>query len=551
MRYVATEDVPLDELDQYPGNPRVSDMDALRASVRRFGQYRAILARAPGPGRPRRVILAGNHTALAMAAEGHATARVEVVECESDDEAARINAADNRLPELGRYDEAHLAALLESFAGDYGGTGWTDADLDVLKQRAGPPPNADDLPDPSDRRPVITQPGDLWKLGGHRLLCGDCRDPGVLEALMGGEPANLAFTSPPYADRREYDEASPFRPVPPDEYVDWFEPVAANVKRVLASDGSWFVNIKAGVAPAGLDTELYVLDLVLAHVRAWGWHFATEFCWERAGVPKAVTRRFKNQFEPVYQFTLGSWRTFPGAVAISGRATAGRFGYAFEPIYQFTPGEWKMRPEAVRHPSDDVPIPGGPGTGDTGWQDAQGGNAPLFGAARRGGGSFGAKGFHIDQHQGEGNAGRAAHEADWERRSAAGEIRPTKRKHGRTGAMSDAQGTPAQPGEFIAPGLAYPGNRLPTFAGSHTATGHTAAFPVGLPAWFIRAYTDRGDTVLDPFAGSGSTLMAAHLENRRGYACEISPLYCDLIVRRFETFTGMLAERVPAAEATA
>ena len=46
--------------------------------------------------------------------------------------------------------------------------------------------------------------GDLWALGEHRLVCGDCTDAVVVGRVMGGERARLVFTSPPYADQREY-----------------------------------------------------------------------------------------------------------------------------------------------------------------------------------------------------------------------------------------------------------------------------------------------------------------------------------------------------------
>ena len=98
----------------------------------------------------------------------------------------------------------------------------------------------------------------------------------------------------------------------------------------MAVDGSFFINIK----PAAEDLErlLYVFDLVLAMKRDWGWMFAEEFCWERNGIPQRVVRRFKNQFEPIYQFVLG---------------------------------EWKFRPEDVRHHSKRVPQAMGKGAGDT------------------------------------------------------------------------------------------------------------------------------------------------------------------------------------------
>jgi len=47
--------------------------------------------------------------------------------------------------------------------------------------------------------------GQLWKLGEHRLICGDCTDRTVVERVMGGEKAQLCFTSPPYAAQRDYE----------------------------------------------------------------------------------------------------------------------------------------------------------------------------------------------------------------------------------------------------------------------------------------------------------------------------------------------------------
>ena len=51
----------------------------------------------------------------------------------------------------------------------------------------------------------------------------------------------------------------------------------------------------------------------------------------------------------------------------------------------------------------------------------------------------------------------------------------------------------------------------------------------------------RRDVVLDPFCGSGSTLIAAQKVNRRARLMEIDPHYCDLAVRRWQTFTGQVA----------
>jgi DNA modification methylase len=63
---------------------------------------------------------------------------------------------------------------------------------------------------------------------------------------------------------------------------------------------------------------------------------------------------------------------------------------------------------------------------------------------------------------------------------------------------------------------------------------HSAPFPRAIPEFFIKAFSDSGDVVFDPFAGSGTTLVAAGLLNRAGYGIEISPAYCDVILRRLE-----------------
>jgi len=61
-------------------------------------------------------------------------------------------------------------------------------------------------------------------------------------------------------------------------------------------------------------------------------------------------------------------------------------------------------------------------------------------------------------------------------------------------------------------------------------------------------YSSRpGENVLDLFGGSGSTLIAAEKTGRRALVMEIDPLYCDVIVRRWEEFTGRKTERLPEA----
>jgi DNA modification methylase len=67
---------------------------------------------------------------------------------------------------------------------------------------------------------------------------------------------------------------------------------------------------------------------------------------------------------------------------------------------------------------------------------------------------------------------------------------------------------------------------------------HPTVKPVAMVADAMRDCTRRGDVVLDPFLGSGTTILAAERVGRRGYGLEIDPLYVDVAIRRWQSFTG-------------
>jgi DNA modification methylase len=261
----------------------------------------------------------------------------------------------------------------------------------------------------------------------------------------------VAITSPPYATQRQYDPSSGFRPVPPEEYLEWFRAVAAGVESILAPDGSYFLNIKAHADDG--ERNLYVMDLVIAHKRQWGWRFVDEFCWRKTdnGVPGGWGNRFKNAFEPIYHFSRQS--------------------------------EIKFRPEAVSHASVDCfdYSPDNP-TSRSG--------SGLLGTGPRGA----AASLPPQGSQGWGHMRRKLMDGRHE-------------------------------------GLARPSNVIEATTESLQGA-HSAPFPRALPEFFIKAFSDAGDLVFDPFTGSGTTMAAAHVLGRTGYGCEISPAYYDVIVRR-------------------
>jgi DNA modification methylase len=64
-------------------------------------------------------------------------------------------------------------------------------------------------------------------------------------------------------------------------------------------------------------------------------------------------------------------------------------------------------------------------------------------------------------------------------------------------------------------------------------TEHPAVFPVALPEFLMRVYADEGEVVLEPFAGSGTTLLAGQRTGRRVRAIELAPAYVDLAIARW------------------
>ena len=491
--------------------------NAIRASLKQFGAARSVVVDGDG------IVRAGNGTVEQAKAAGIEKARIvkttgdELVVVVRDDltgtEAVAYGIADNRIGETSEWDEEALSRTLAEVdkEGLMEVTGFSFEDADALSRalESNEPEMvvADPLPPPSD---PITQAGDMWHLGDHRILCGDCRSADDVARLMAGSQINVAITSPPYASQRKYDESSGFKPIHPDEYVEWFGDVQKNVAANLAEDGSWFVNIKEHCDDG--QRVLYVKDLTLAHVREWEWNFVDEFCWTHGGTPKAVVNRFKNGWEPIFQFTLGRHKMLPESVMSEAGSTElgfkknGQIGKSGHPSDQAKQGH-KFRPASVMHASGDAPD--WSGLHPNAEEVQQHGTTKVM--ALKG----------VDVRKKKQSSSNAALQG-----SSGG---------GRE--IHDAVNTNTD-------GMAYPSNSL-SFGKNREALGHAAAFPLSLPTFFVKAYSDQNDAIYDPFMGSGTTLMACELHGRTGYGMEISPAYCDIIVRRWEASTDEKADRHP------
>ena len=187
------------EITPYENNPRLNDdaVVAVAESIRQFGFRQPIVVDEGG------VIVCG-HTRF-KAAQMLELKRVPVhVATDLTPEQIRAyRIADNKTGELATWDMELLPieiAELQEAGIDWSLLGF-DAD-DLARLMAGEEGVAegltdpDDVPEPPDD--PITQPGDLWVLGNHRLLCGDSSSTADLDRLLDGATIDMVNTDPPY-----------------------------------------------------------------------------------------------------------------------------------------------------------------------------------------------------------------------------------------------------------------------------------------------------------------------------------------------------------------
>ena len=179
IRDLKVSAVPVPALKPYRRNPRTHSKKQIRqiaASIQAFGWTNPILIDGEG------VIIAGHGRLKAAMSLG--IDRVPAI-CIDDMTEAQKRAyilADNKLAENAGWDPDLLALELQGLIEmeldfDVTTTGFEMGEIDLLIGGSGEADVADELPDSIAAVPPVTQPGDLWKLGRHRMLCGDAAKP--------------------------------------------------------------------------------------------------------------------------------------------------------------------------------------------------------------------------------------------------------------------------------------------------------------------------------------------------------------------------------------
>lgn len=183
-------EMDISEVIPYANNPRDNSkaVDAVAASIREFGFKVPVVI-------DRNNILITGHTRL-EAARKLGIQKIPAIRA-ADLTEAQVKAyrlADNKVSEIATWDDGLLAGELQALDDlnfDMGPFGFSEDDLGD---------NIDDIADPEvpeDPDP-ITQPGDLFQLGDHRLLCGDSARPEDIARLTEGQETDLILTDPPY-----------------------------------------------------------------------------------------------------------------------------------------------------------------------------------------------------------------------------------------------------------------------------------------------------------------------------------------------------------------
>ena len=152
-------------------------------------------------------ILAGHGRVLAALRLGMSTIPCRCLSGLSANQKRALVIADNKLALNATWDEAILAAELEALivvenAIDIQVIGFEPMEIDTLIEADIPgqsdKSSDDDTLPPKSEVPPITQNGDLWICGNHRIICGDSLSGETYSVLMGAEPAQMVFTDPPY-----------------------------------------------------------------------------------------------------------------------------------------------------------------------------------------------------------------------------------------------------------------------------------------------------------------------------------------------------------------
>ena len=179
----------INEVIPYPDNPRKNDnaVDAVAESIKQCGYCSPIVIDEDN------VILAG-HTRLKALKK----LKWKEVECVrktglTEEQKKKYRILDNKTNELAEWDFDLLEEEIDGLDFDGFDFGFDfnsgEDDAEIIE---------DEVPEVDEENEPITQLGDIWQLGEHRLMCGDSTDKATVERLMDGKKVDMILSDPPY-----------------------------------------------------------------------------------------------------------------------------------------------------------------------------------------------------------------------------------------------------------------------------------------------------------------------------------------------------------------
>ena len=301
---------PIDKLLPYVRNARQhsdEQIAQIAASIAEFGFVNPILTGADG------VLVAGHGRLAAARKLGLPTVPVVVLDHLTPTQRRALVLADNRLAELATWDDALLRIELEALQDDGFDLDLTGFDADALAELL-----ADEEPQiegrteddaiPEMPEEPVSRPGDVWRLGPHRLVCGDATTAEAYARLFpDGERADMVFTDPPYnvnyANSAKDKLRGKHRPILNDALGEGFYDFLYDALALIMA------HTRGAIYVAMSSSEL---DTLQAAFRAAGGHWSTFIIWAKNTFTLGRSD-YQRQYEPIlYGWPEGATRHWCG-----------------------------------------------------------------------------------------------------------------------------------------------------------------------------------------------------------------------------------------------
>lgn len=364
----------------------------------------------------------------------------------------------------------------------------------------------DEPPAVDEQHEPIAKVGDIWQLGDHRLMCGDSTDKAMVEMLMNGEKADLVFTDPPYGMKKEKDGVA-------NDNLNFDDLLLFNKQWIpltfdaLKDNGSWYC---WGMDEPLMDIYYEILKPLKRGDKCHRITFRNLITWDKGSGQGQLSKDFR--MYPIADekclFVMKGEQGF--------NTNADNYFEGWEPIRDYLLQSRLAMNWSVPTMKRIV------GHGDLSrdhWTDKSQFNLPT------------EKVYNTLKQEAE----RQRKEQKIDNDAFKREYDDIKREYYATRAYFDNTHDNM--------------NNVWHFSKTsgeekETAGGHATPKPIALCSRAIKSSSREGEIVLDVFGGSGSTLIACEQLNRKAYLMELEPKWCDVIIHRWESFTGQTAVRL-------